>query len=267
MENTPVTGIISNLKNLKVRSLVDNSYLDAEHDGLYFETFDKKRIDMLTVNEKKVQDKPFYPKQYLGYFYINLYNFNMEKLDEIFSKAKIAGVDFGLYRYNKKFYNDTDIWFSQLHPFVFLAFYKTLQWTAMASWIAEEKIEWTEKMKKIIVADDVVVLCNFNRVILADAGETVDLGLKIEKKDELFFNFTNKYLVIDASDEYSDKFDILLDNLNLTHGKIVNNRVYLQQNVEFNSVQKQIIIDFIDNVLPIQNVTFTLQYFLDAILF
>lgn len=266
MENTPVTGILSNLKNLKIRSLTDNSYIDCEHDGLYFETGDnKKRIDIREVNQKKVDEKPFYPKQYLGYFYINLYNFQTDKLDPIFSKAKLAGVDFGLYKYNKKFFNDTDVWFSQLHPFVMVSFYKNLNWTAMASWIAEEPVSWDEKLKKNIISDDVIVLCNFNRVIFSDVAESVSLGLKIES-ESFNIHFSNHFIILDVATPHIEMCGSLLSLLELPERKVVNDRMYLQENVNFDSSKKQLIVNFIDN-LQLVNPVYTLQYFLEAILF
>lgn len=266
MENTPVTGILSNLKNLKIRSLMDGSYIDCEHDGLYFETGEKKtRIDIREVNQKKVEEKPFYPKQYLGYFYINLYNFQTDKLEPLFSKAKLAGVDFGLYKYSKKFYNDTDVWFSMIHPYLMVSFYKSLNWTAMASWIAEEPVSWDEKVKNFIVSDDVIVLCNFNRVIFSDVGESVNLGLKIES-ESFNLNFSDRFMILDAASSHQEACNALLSSLGLAERKLTDDRLYLQESVELNSTKKQAIVGFVDK-LVLDNPVYTLQYFLEAILF
>lgn len=210
MENFSPIQILSNLDRLTGRSLQENPSkrtLDFKRTDLYFLTSSNEKHQITRITERMTENKPYYSKHYIGYYKITGYGIHVDHLHELFRRAKITGVDFGILKYNNKFLEDTDFWFSELHPYLFLAFYKEANWTPIAEWVATEDFVWDKHQAMLLfTGSDKTMSLSFGK---DSCHENVHIGLTAYNMDTFCFQYIKNELLL----EYTGKDEQTMENL------------------------------------------------------
>lgn len=208
MENFSPIQILSNLDRLTGRSLQQHPSkrnIEFKRSDLYFITSSKERHQITRITERMTENKPYYSKHYVGYYKITGYNIKVDHLYEIFRRAKITGVDFGILKYNNKFLEDTDFWFSDLHPYLFLAFYKEANWTPMAEWVATEDFKWDRgEAIELFTGGEKTMSLSFGK---ESCHETIHVGLTAYNMDTFCFQYIKDQILL----EYTGNNDTVAD--------------------------------------------------------
>lgn len=260
--------ILANLDGLTGRSLQrhpSKRNIEFKRSDLYFLTSSNERHRIMKITERMTENKPYYSKHYVGYYKITGYNIKVDHLYELFRRAKITGVDFGILKYNNKFLEDTDFWFSSLHPYLFLAFYKEANWTPMAEWVATEDFQWDqEEAIELFTGVEKTMSLSFGK---ESCHESIHVGLTAYNLGTFCFQYIKDQLLIEYSghdEAVADLCKKIAERLNISLQAMSTGGCRFQGEVKETECVWRELIAFINGI---PDLTHQITYWTSAILF
>lgn len=183
MENIPVANILLHLDDIHINSPLNND-IQLEKSKLYFSTSKNHQLEIVQITEEIVNmnRKPYYPKQFIGYYKFTCNSLDVSGFSDLFRRAKLDGIDIFIFKYNGKFLEDTDVIMSALHPFLLIEFYQKLEYKAMADLNGMEAIPPNtdpQLLVKLLSSIEYMVNIRCGHVKLMD---TVSIGLTINQR-------------------------------------------------------------------------------------
>lgn len=182
MNDLPLPEVLSSINKMRFQSPLTKETVVLVQSKLYFTTSNDVVYNIDRLTEPLIRQKPYYPAHFVGYYRFTAQGLDVTKFGALFRRAKLDNVHFSIHKYNGKFIEDTDVVFSQLHPYLLIEFRQQLGYKAMVDMNAIEVFEPADVNQALLIkcltAHEYMVDITCDPTTLMD---TLSMGLMINQ--------------------------------------------------------------------------------------